>query len=219
MKTLASWLLLQAFFCYLKFAGGTDTPTYSGQLCLFRVHVGACPSPLLWWRVLQVGYCCGLYLFKVHWEDCPSPLLRCAEGILPSLLCVIFSSLFIIQGFLFYFVLFSPRWESDCLEGYAGFILGVAVRVQCATYLLTCWSMSPRLLVAQKPSWCLSVTWCGEALCVLGVWGVGVLLLLGDFSCQVWLQSLSKIFALWSSCYLLPPSSCHLGILSVLILL
>jgi hypothetical protein len=31
------------------------------------------------------------------------------------------------------------------------------------------------------------------------------------FFCQVWLQSLSKIFDLWSSCCLHPPSSCHLG--------
>jgi hypothetical protein len=48
-------------------------------------------------------------------------------------------------------------------------------------------------------------------MCWLGVWGVGILLLLGDFSCQLCLQHLSKIFALQSSHYLLPPSSCHLG--------
>jgi hypothetical protein len=48
-------------------------------------------------------------------------------------------------------------------------------------------------------------------MCGLGVRGVGVLLLLGGFSCQVWLQRLSKIFALRSSGYLLPPSSRHVG--------
>jgi hypothetical protein len=54
--------------------------------------------------------------------------------------------------------------------------------------------------------------WHGEALCGLGVWSVRVLLLLGGFFfCQVWLQNLSKIFDLWSSCCLLPPSSHHLG--------
>jgi hypothetical protein len=35
--------------------------------------------------------------------------------------------------------------------------------------------------VEQEPSWFLSVTWYGEALCGLGVQGVGVLLLLGGF--------------------------------------
>jgi hypothetical protein len=45
----------------------------------------------------------------------------------------------------------------------------------------------------------------------LGIRGVGVFLILGGFLCQVWLQHLSKIFDLWSSCCLLPPSSCHLG--------
>jgi hypothetical protein len=45
----------------------------------------------------------------------------------------------------------------------------------------------------------------------LGVQGVKVLLLLGGFFCQVWLQHLSKIFDLWRSRCLLPPSSHHLG--------
>jgi hypothetical protein len=81
---------------------------------------------------------------------------------------------------------------------------------------LYCWSVSPRQvkrwwLVAWDPFWFLSVMWHGEALCRLVVQGVWILLLLGGFSCQVWLQCLSKIFALWSSYYLLSPSSCHLG--------
>jgi hypothetical protein len=36
----------------------------------------------------------------------------------------------------------------------------------------------------------------------LGVRGVGVLLFLVAFFCQVWLQHPSKIFDLWSSCFL-----------------
>jgi hypothetical protein len=48
-------------------------------------------------------------------------------------------------------------------------------------------------------------------LCRLGIQGVRVLLLHGSFFCQVWLQHLSKIFDLWSSRCLLPPSSRHLG--------
>jgi hypothetical protein len=51
----------------------------------------------------------------------------------------------------------------------------------------------------------------GEPLCRLGGWGVGVLLLLGGFFCQGWLERLSKIVDLWSSRCLLPPSSRHLG--------
>jgi hypothetical protein len=66
--------------------------------------------------------------------------------------------------------------------------------------------------VAQDSSCFLSVTWCGEALYGLGVQGVRVLILHGGFIfCQGWLQCLSKIFDLWSSCCLLLPSSCHLG--------
>jgi hypothetical protein len=63
-----------------------------------------------------------------------------------------------------------------------------AIRVLCATYLLTCWSTFPRqvkLLVMQEPSWFLSVMWHGDDLCGLGVQGVGVSLLLVGFSCQV----------------------------------
>jgi hypothetical protein len=66
------------------------------------------------------------------------------------------------------------------------FIPRVAVEVLCATYLLTCWFASPKeiwiwCLAALEPSWFLRVTWCGEALCGLEVWGVRVLLLLGVF--------------------------------------
>jgi hypothetical protein len=55
-----------------------------------------------------------------------------------------------------------------------------------ATYLLTCQSASPkqvwsRHLAVWEPFWFLSVTWRGEALCMLGVFGVRVLLLLGGF--------------------------------------
>jgi hypothetical protein len=48
-----------------------------------------------------------------------------------------------------------------------------------------------------------------------GSQGVGVLLLLGVFFCQVWLHRFSKIFDLRSSHCLLPPSSCHLGFSSL----
>jgi hypothetical protein len=92
-----------AGFIYLKFVGpqepGAATPTFSGRLCLFKVSMGDCPSPLLLWRVLQAGYCGRLCLFKICLENCPSHLLWCALGTPPSLLHVLFSSLFIIQYF------------------------------------------------------------------------------------------------------------------------
>jgi hypothetical protein len=44
-----------------------------------------------------------------------------------------------------------------------------------------------------------------------GCGGVGVLPLLGGFSSKVYLQHLSKIL-LWEAHFLLPPSSCQLGL-------
>jgi hypothetical protein len=51
------------------------------------------------------------------------------------------------------------------------FISRVAVGIWCVTYLLTCWSASPKKvwswhLVVWEPSWFLSVMWCGEAFTV-----------------------------------------------------
>jgi hypothetical protein len=126
---------------------------------------------------------------------------------------------------LFYFLSFSipcllfsffPRVGVSLSWGLCWFIPAVAVGVPCAAYLLSCWSTSPsqvgsQYLVVWEPSWFLSVMWHGEAMCGLGAQGVVVLLLLGVFSCQVCLQHFSKIFDLRSSCYLLPPSSRHLG--------
>jgi hypothetical protein len=51
--------------------------------------------------------------------------------------------------------------------------------------------------------------WHGEALYGLGVQGDKILILLGPFTCQVWLQHLSKIFDFWHSWFasaLLSPS-------------
>jgi hypothetical protein len=80
-------------------------------------------------------------------------------------------------------------------------------------HLLACVSQAglELVLAVQESSWFLSATWCGESLCGLGVWVSGLCFFLVVFLCQVWLQHLSKIFDLWSSCYLLPPSSLHLG--------
>jgi hypothetical protein len=61
-------------------------------------------------------------------------------------------------------------------RGLCWFIPVVAVGVPCGTYLLTCWSASPKQvwsqhLAGQEPSWFLNVTCHGEALCRLGVQG------------------------------------------------
>jgi hypothetical protein len=62
----------------------------------------------------------------------------------------------------------------------------VAVGMLHGTYLLTCWSASPKqvwsqCLVAWEPSFFLNARWHGEALYWLGVWPVGVLLISGGF--------------------------------------
>jgi hypothetical protein len=122
-----------------------------------------------------------------------------------SLCCMfLFSSLFIIQFFL--------RVGGQSVWGVCWFISGVAVGILHATYLLTCRSVFPKQvwrlhLAAQEPSCYLSVMWHGEIVYRLGVQGVRVLILLGVFFCQVWIQCLSKIFDLQISCCLFLPSS------------
>jgi hypothetical protein len=58
-------------------------------------------------------------------------------------------------------------------RGLHWFIPVVAVRIPCATYLLTCWSVSPMqvriwCLAAQEPSLFLCITWHGEVMCAGG---------------------------------------------------
>jgi hypothetical protein len=107
-------------------------------------------------------------LFTVHVGECPPPLSG-AQGTLTSLLCLfffLFSCLFSIQ-FLVLFSFFP--WE--------GFILSrelcwLAQGVLRAAYLLTWWSPKPGRswnLVKREPSWFLRLTWCGGAVCGLGV--------------------------------------------------
>jgi hypothetical protein len=194
----------QQLICSLLLAG------YFCRLCLLKVHMESCPSHLFQWRSLSVSYFCRLCLLKVHVKS--SSLLNPFSGVLKAphhLCCVSFS----VPG------LFSFFWGGGagvCLSrGLYWFIPGVAVGVPCAACLLSCWSMSPKQvwsqhLQAQEPSCFLSVTWYGKALHRLGAQGVGVLLILGGFSCQVWLHHLSMIFDLQSS-HLLPSSSHHLG--------
>jgi hypothetical protein len=114
-----------------------------------------------------------------------------------SVPCLLFS--------LFFFSRAGVRLSRElCL-----FIPEVAVGELSAVYLLTCWSVSAKQVRSQhlavwEPSWFLSVTWHVRA------GGSGCQTFASSWwFCQVWLQHLSKIFALWSSCCLLPPSSHH----------
>jgi hypothetical protein len=101
-------------------------------------------------------------------------------------------------------------------RGLCWLIPGVAVEIPRTAYLLTCWSASPKQvwsqhLEAQEPSCFLSVTRCRQALYGLRVRVSEFWFFLAAFFYQVWLQHLSKIFDLRSSCCLLLPSSHHLG--------
>jgi hypothetical protein len=80
------------------------------------------------------------------------------------------------------------------------------VGVPHAAYLLTCWSASPKQIWSQhlatwESSWLLSVMWHEEALCGLGVQGVGFF---ASSFYQVWLQCISRflIYRSLSVCFL-----------------
>jgi hypothetical protein len=109
----------------------------------------------------------------------PSPV--CTVHPDPSAVCP-FQFLDFYPVFSFFFDMVGVRLSRRL----CWFIPGVAVGVLCATYLLTCWSVSPNevwilCLAAKEPSSFLSATWHEEALYRLGVRSVRVLLLLGFF--------------------------------------
>jgi hypothetical protein len=64
-------LAAAAGFIYCRSLGGALTPTYSSRLYLFRVLLGACPSPFLQSRVLPACYSCSAYLFSIQSGNCP----------------------------------------------------------------------------------------------------------------------------------------------------
>jgi hypothetical protein len=159
------------------------------------------------------------FLLFVYWNfawrsaPCSSPILWSAYNTTPPLLHVPFQ-------FLVYYSGFWGEWlwnrESVCPGGYAGLSkvwLG-EYHMMLGAHLLVCW-VSPKQVWSQclevrEPSCFLSVTWHGEALYGLGIQSVKFWFFLVLFSCQVWLQYLSKIFDLWSSHCLLLHSSHHL---------
>jgi hypothetical protein len=123
--------------------------------------------------------------------------------------------------FQFCFVLFVGRGKGVHLSRWlCWFIPGVAMGIPHNAYFLTFWSAGcfpsrfgsasgevGALLFSQYNG-----VW--RSLYQLGVQSVEVLILLGVFFCQEWLQHLSKIFDLQSSCHLLLYYSRHLEFLS-----
>jgi hypothetical protein len=95
-------------------------------------------------------------------------------------------------------------------RGLCWFIPVVTVGIPHAAYLLTCWSVFPKQiwsqhLEVQEPFWFLNVTWCGEALCRLGVQGIKVVLLLGGFfsaKCGSCILAIVLIYRVHTVCFL-----------------
>jgi hypothetical protein len=106
-------------FCFLQY---TALPACCNcSPFSFRVLMGRCPSPTIWWRVPHLHHCWTPSPLQAHWGRCchsclpwpaclftvrmrdyPYPILR-AQGTPPSLLCVFFFiCLFIIQFFFFF---------------------------------------------------------------------------------------------------------------------
>jgi hypothetical protein len=184
--------------------GGGATPVFSGWLVYLQFMWGSTPPPSLvelssrqplyklsplqgCWRVLPLlpSLTC-LFIYSLR-EGVPLPLSP--ELRVPHSLCYVsfFSScLFIIQFFF-------PGLVSVCPVGYADLSQGVL----CATNLLTSWSASLKqgrswCLAMQEPSWFLHLMWRGDAMCRLGVWRCRSFASSWWFSCQVYLQHLSK---------------------------
>jgi hypothetical protein len=132
------------------------------QAYLFTLYLGNCPLSALQQSVLPVSHCSKPCPPKPHWGKPPNspslaglfiqssrgclPLLFSpAQSAPPSLLCVLFSSLFIIQFFVCLFCMVGISLS----RGLCRFIPGVAVGVLHAAFLLTYWSASPKQVRSQ----------------------------------------------------------------------
>jgi hypothetical protein len=125
---------------------------YFCKLCLLKVCMESCSSPLLQWRGLSASYFYKFCLLKFHvaFSSLPLPPFS-GELKAPHLLyCMSFSVPCLVFSFVF------ARW-GQFVQGLCWFIPGVAVGVPRATYLLTGWSVSPKQvwsphLAAWEPS-------------------------------------------------------------------
>jgi hypothetical protein len=144
----------------------------------------------------------------------PFPLLWCAQCPLPPLLCVLFSSLFIIIFFVFLFflqgrdqtvqgaTLVYPR--DTCGNTACHLLAHLLVCISQAGLEPASGSVAPLLFSQCNVAWRSFVQ-------ARGLGCQSFASSSGFFFCQMWLQHLSNFSDLWSSCYLLPPSSHHLG--------
>jgi hypothetical protein len=147
-----------------------------------------CPYLLLWGRGLSAINICRLCLLKVHAQFGYLPLLpsRCAQSTTPSLLHVLFSSLFINQ--LFFCVCVGGR-PSVCPGGASVCLLvyprGSYGNTTCRLFvhLLVCVSQAGLEPVSSSVGALLfsqcNMAW--RSFVRAGVQGVGVLILLGGF--------------------------------------
>jgi hypothetical protein len=133
--------------------------------------------------LLSAVYCCWLCLLKVHVEFSPLPLSSSPLHSQHPAISTACPLQFLVY-YLGFLLLLLGRGQS--VQGaMLVYPRGSCGNTACCLFahLLACiskqvWSQH---LLAWEPSWFLSVTWHGEALYRLGVWGVGVLLIFAVF--------------------------------------
>jgi hypothetical protein len=157
------------------------------------------------------------FLYFVYWKfmqisaPCSSLLLLCIQCPLHPLLCVLFSSLFIISFCFFFF--FCSLWVSlslvyprdSCRNTICFLFAQLLVCVSQAGLEQASAGMGALLFSQCNVVW-RSFVRDGD----LGCQSFASSWCFFFFFCQVWLQHLSKVFDLWSSLCLLPPCSRHL---------
>jgi hypothetical protein len=148
------------------------------------------------WLLGRCRHSCLLWLaclFTILWGISSLPLFG-AQGAPPSLLCVFF----VVIAYFSVFFSFFPGWGSVCSGGYADLAQGclweycMPLSSPCGPHLPKlsgCWCLA----AVREPSWFLCLMWSGDAMRRLEVWRSQILPLLSGFSCNVYLQRLSKI--------------------------
>jgi hypothetical protein len=117
----------------------------------------------------------------------PSPTLW-SSGSPPSLLNVFF-----LLATCLLFRLFFPLFSLGGGHSVQGAMLVYHVPLSSPVGLCLPKQSGSWHLAVRELSWFLCLMWSGDAMCGLGVWRIRVLPFLGGFSCQVYLQHLSKI--------------------------
>jgi hypothetical protein len=126
-------------------------------------------------------------------RDCPSPSLRCSGCPAFFAMCL-FLLLFIIQfGFFSLFTLGGGQSVQGAMLIWPRVVCGSTVCHLAYMEVCVSWGVRSWHLLAQDPSWFLHLMWIGDDMHRLGVWEVGILPLLGCFSCKVYHQHHSKI--------------------------